>query len=593
MRYGRGRSDPDDLGDDWGDQGGRRARRLEDQAPRRSQAHMSSGQSRRMNDSRGSGRPGKPPRRSARTGPPAPTRLGRFWRAYRHKTAFAQVGYVVAALGAVVVLVAGIGAYEIYQGLLGNVDKVNVGGLSGRSVYQQQNILVLGSQERLGQDGFGNAKTYDNATYVSNSDNLLLIHLDKTHTHAVIMSIPRDTEVYEPACRTRNKYIGYGTYPAQPQAIIDGALNIGGATCAVETVKDLTGVTLDHFVEFDFNSFREMVDAIGGVTVCVPKTGYYDPASRVHLSPGIHHVTYNQALAYVRQRHDLGGADAGGDLPRIKVQQAFISSVIQEVNSKGILTDLPKLVDIASIATKALTVDTGLGTPSALIGLAKSLAHLPSKNVALITMPTLIDPSNVDRLIPEEPEDDVLFQMISSNAGWPVWQEVARGRLPLTATHDIQVRVLNGTGVGGLAFRTEKALQALGFDVISRGDTTATANTTIEYSGTAQADAAYTLGVSLRNLPAFQNLLAEPTAQNGTPGVITLVLGSDYANFGVNAPAAKGSGGKTKGNGGVADSANQKASKSSSSPAPAGPANAVQGRSAAANICNGLPLGNN
>jgi LCP family protein required for cell wall assembly len=592
MRYGSGRSGPDDLGDDWGDQEGRRARRLESQAPRRRQAQMS--QTRRRQDPRG-GRA----RRTTRSSPPARSRFGRFWRAYRSKTAFAQVGYVVAVLGAVVVLVAGIGAYEIYSGLLGNITKANVGGLTGRSVYGQLNLLVMGSQERAGQDGFGGASSYDSDTSVSNSDNLLLIHLDSTHTHAIIMSIPRDTMVYEPACKARSQ-TGTGIMGPYTQTIIDGALNIGGPTCAVRTVEDLTGVSLDHVVEFDFNSFREMVDAIGGVTVCVPPGGYYDPASRVHLSPGKHHVTYNQALAYVRQRQDLGGADAGGDLPRIKVQQAFISSVIQEVNSKGILTDLPDLLHIASIATKALTVDKGLGSSGELISLARSLAHLPAKNVALITMPYIFDPANQNRLLPEEPEDDVLFGMIRSNANWPVWQEVARGRIPLTATGKIQVRVLNGTGITGLAARTARALRALGFDVIGTGDAPPTANTTIQYTGLAQADDAYTLGVSLNQFPAAQNLLVEPKQQLGRAGAVTLILGNDYANFTVNAPG-KHPVKKSKGTGGVADSTNQKASKSSkgskspasSSPPPTGPADAVQGRSAAANICNGLPLGNN
>ena len=94
------------------------------------------------------------------------------------------------------------------------------------------NILILGSQTRDGQGpGFG----YDPNTNLS--DNLLLVHLDATHTHATVVSIPRDTMVYEPACRSR---FGNGTVPAQQQAIIDGAMNLGGPSCAVATVEHLT-----------------------------------------------------------------------------------------------------------------------------------------------------------------------------------------------------------------------------------------------------------------------------------------------------------------------------------------------------------------
>ena len=164
-----------------------------------------------------------------------------------------------------------------------------------------QNILLLGSQTRKGQGkGFGNNPSLN----TSNSDNLLLVHLDPTHTHAIILSIPRDTIVYEPGCKARpahrHRHLG-----AIPAAIIDGAMNIGGPSCAVETVKDFTGIKLDHFVMFDFNSFRAMVDAIGGVEVCVPRGGYHDKWSRLNLSAGKHLLTYNRALAYVRTRHGV------------------------------------------------------------------------------------------------------------------------------------------------------------------------------------------------------------------------------------------------------------------------------------------------
>src|SRR5215469_3931709 len=249
---------------------------------------------------------------------------------WRRQSPVAKVGYVLATLVAVVAVAASLGGFAIYRQLTGNITKVNVAGLSGRAIYGSLNILVLGSQTRLHQRGnFG----YDANPGVSNSDNLLIIHLDATHTHAIVLSIPRDTYVYEPACRER-RYIGTGVWPAQsypPGAIIDGALNIGGPSCAVQTVEALTGIRLDHFVEFNFNSFRTMVGQLGGVKVCVPPgPGYHDRAANLNLAPGVHWVDWGQALAYVRARHSLGGPDAGGDLPRIELQQAFVSSVVQK-----------------------------------------------------------------------------------------------------------------------------------------------------------------------------------------------------------------------------------------------------------------------
>jgi LCP family protein required for cell wall assembly len=488
---------------------------------------------------------------------------------------------MLASLGAVVVLVAGIGGYALYQQLVGNINYVKVGGLTHRALYGVQNILVLGSQTRQGQHGhFGQRFT---PGYVSNSDNLLLVHLDVTHTHATVLSIPRDTMVYEPACRARVPQIGTGILGPYSSTIIDGALNIGGPTCAVRTVEDLTGIKLDHFVEFNFNSFRTMVDALGGVPVCVPKTGLHDPATGINLSPGVHKVTYNQALAYVRTRHVLGGPGAGGDLPRIKLQQAFISSVLQQVNSTGLLTNSLSLYHIASIATKALTIDQGMGSISSLLHFARSLVGLRPKNVSLVTMPTITDPADQNRLLPQQPQDDVLFQMILDGT------RLHGNHLPLTPTHQIQVKVLNGAGVTGLAAQTAKALRALGFDVISRATTAPTSATTITYSGTAQADAAYTLGYSLHAFPAEQNTLVEPASLTGVPGPITLTLGSDYANFAVNAPPAHHAGKKTGTGGGVTTAGTNQSAAAASSPGPG----TLQARNAGANICQGLPLATN
>jgi LCP family protein required for cell wall assembly len=488
----------------------------------------------------------------------------------------------MATLVAVVAVVAGIGGYAVYQHFEANITKVNVAGLSGRAVYGSQNILVLGSQTRLGQRGnFG----YDANPGVSNSDNLLLIHLDPTHTHAIVLSIPRDTFVYQPACKER-RYVGTGVWPAQqypPGAIIDGALNIGGPSCAVLTVEALTGIKLDHFVEFDFNSFRTMVGQLHGVEVCVPPgPGYHDRATNLNLKPGKHWLNYTQALQYVRDRHGVGsGADAGGDLPRIELQQAFISSVVQKVNSTGLLSDIPSLLRIANTATRALTVDDSLGSTTSLLRLAESLAHLKSKNVTLITMPSTMDtyayPTYSTHLMTVEPQDDVLFQMIRTGHAWT-------GALPVKPYSSVQVHVVNATGQTGLATRTRTALRKLGFDVVSVGDAAYSANTTVDYAGLAQAEAAYTVMTALKAAPAGDNTLVEPAPQAGSPGAVTLILGADFA--GVNQPTVvKPTVKSTK------STKHRKHSSTSvaSQPAPSSSAGAVEARNAGASICSGLP----
>ncbi|MGP7996371.1 MAG: LCP family protein [Streptosporangiaceae bacterium] len=484
----------------------------------------------------------------------------------------ARIGYIACTVVVVAVVVASLGAYAIYRRLDGNISVVKVSGLSHRSIYGAQNILILGSQTRAGQrpGDLGSNPSLN----TSNSDNLILVHLDPTHTHAIVLSIPRDTIVYEPGCKARRS-VGSGIFGPYQQAIIDGAMNIGGPSCAVKTVDDLTGVTLDHFVEFNFNSFRAMVDTIGGVEVCVPRSGYHDPYSGLNLSGGRHLLTYNQALAYVRTRHGVEAeGDVGGDLPRIELQQAFMSSVIQKVNTQGILSNSVELLKIADLATRALTVDQGLDSVSKLLTLAKSLTGLHARDVTLLTMPTVIDPVNVNRLLPEEPEDDVIFQLLLDGQPWT-------GQLPVRPAGQVKVRVLNGTGTPGLAAQTAQQLRTLGFDVISTGNAPATSTTTVSYAGTAQADSAYTLMTELKSAPAAQNTLTEPAPQTGAPGPVTLTLGADFA--GVLAPGAHhGTGHADRG----------KKAKSTAPPASSGHQATVQTRNAGASICSGLPQAN-
>ncbi len=494
--------------------------------------------------------------RPARRGQPATG--GRSWRGrWRSLSTGRKIGYCTAAAITSLAVLLSLGAYGFYAKLEGNLTVINpFAGLNHRppaSASGVLNILILGSQTRDGQGpGFG----YDPGTDLS--DNLILVHLDAAHTHATIVSIPRDTMVYEPACRSRSSN---AIVPAQQQAIIDGAMNLGGPACAVATVEHLTNIRMDHFVEFDFNSFRSMVDTLGGVEVCIPQA-YDDPWSHLHLSAGKHLITGDQALAFVRTRHGVG---TGGDLGRIELQQEFISSLIQKLKSQGTLDNPVKLFDIADAATKAVTVDPGLGSIAKLLGLATTLRNLHTNDVTFVTMPTITDPANTNRLLPDEPDDDVLWQMLQHGQLW-------RGHLAAPKASQVSVRVLNGTGVPGLAHQTAAKLRKLGFKVAAIGNAPATATTTLSYPGSAQAGGAYTLA---------QALDQAPSANGNAGGGLTLTIGADFA--GVQAPphsAARHSRSQP------ADRARQVSSP------PDGTQPAVQTRNAAANICSGMPAAN-
>jgi len=494
-------------------------------------------------------------------------------------SAAAKAGYISATVVTVVAVAISLAGYALYERLDGNIKVTDVKGLSGRSDYGVQNIIILGSQTRDGQGpGFG----YDPGTNLS--DNLLLVHLDATHTHATVLSIPRDTLVYEPQCTSPSG----GIVPAQQQAIIDGAMNLGGPSCAVATVEDLTGIKLDHFIEFDFNSFRTMVDTIGGVEVCLPQA-VDDPYSGLNLSAGRHLITGNQALAFVRTRHGVGD---GSDLGRIELQQEFFSSLIQKVTSERTLENPVELYDIANTATQALTVDPGLGSVPKLLSLADTLRSLHTKNVTFITMPTILDPANNDRLLPEQPEDDMIFQMLRSDQLW-------QGGLPVTPASGVTVNVLNGTGITGLATQTAASLRQYGFRVASVGDAPYTSTTTVSYQGPGQAGGAYTLMGALQEAPAVQN---------GVAGPVTLTLGANFTGVSpppsatpAASPPASSAGNSPKAS--PAPSASPSAPAVSATPDAGqqpdgqppivpGQSAAIETRNAAANICSGLPGAN-
>ena len=153
-------------------------------------------------------------------------------------------------------------------------------------------------------------------------------------------------------------------------------------------------------------------------------------------------------------------------------------------------------------------------------------------------------------------------------------------RLPTLPARRVKVRVLNGAGIPGLAGQAAARLRKLGFDVVGVGDTTAPASTTtVTYSGTAQADSAYTLMTALKAAPAAQNLLPEPTPQTGVAGPVTLIIGSDWV--GVARPTPPHPVGK------AGHSKPQRPAATSP-----GGSGSVQARNAGASICSGLPAAN-
>jgi LCP family protein required for cell wall assembly len=299
---------------------------------------------------------------------------------------------VAACAAAGAVLLGAGGAGYVYHRLNANINSVDIdGALGGHRPAPLGNgsmdILVLGSDSRSGAN-----REYGHDSGTARSDTAMVVHLAKGHKRATVVSIPRDTLVARPACKTPSG----GTAPAQRQAMFNSAYEVGGPVCAVKTAELLTGLRMDHYVEVDFTGFKDLVNTLGGVPVTTTRA-IDDPKSHLSLAAGTHTLDGEQALGLVRTRHGVGD---GSDLGRIQLQQAFMKALMDRIGGLGLTTSPTKLFAVADTATSALTTDTGLGSVDKLMGLARGVRHLDSTNTQMVTLPVRYDPADPNRVEP-------------------------------------------------------------------------------------------------------------------------------------------------------------------------------------------------
>ncbi|MDQ6934074.1 MAG: LCP family protein [Actinomycetota bacterium] len=307
----------------------------------------------------------------------------------------------------VLVAFVGTGLFLVYRHLDNNIHGLDVTSHLGKSrptaitvagPKQPMNVLVMGNDTRQGANGNGIGGATPGL-----SDTTILLHLSASRKFAYGVSIPRDSEVKRPQCDTRSG----GSDPGGLTQFND-AFAIGGPACTIKTVEHLTGIHIDHFVVVDFVGFKTMVDAVGGVTVCVP-TEVNDTHGHIHLPAGTYNASGQQALDYVRVRNDLGAPT--GDIGRMKRQQAFIASMINKVVSAGTLTNPVRMYRFLDAATKSLTTDQSFAHLSALASLGSSLKGIGLGNVKFITVPWRPYPPDINR-VEWTPQAKLLWHLV-------------------------------------------------------------------------------------------------------------------------------------------------------------------------------------
>ncbi|MFF1442836.1 LCP family protein [Streptomyces sp. NPDC058295] len=325
-----------------------------------------------------------------------------------------------------VVLGVGVAGWVVYAKLDGNItpDDATAAELARYArerptslVKDAQNILLIGSDSRSGD---GNRK-YGRDSGTERSDTTILLHLAAGRHSATAVSVPRDLMVDVPACLRPD---GKRTEPMF--AMFNYAFQSGGSACTIRTVEKLTGVRIDHHVVVDFSGFKDMVDAVDGVEVCL-KEPIDDKAARLRLPAGRVTLDGEQALGYVRARKSLGN---GSDTDRMDRQQRFLGALVNKVQSNDVLLNPVKLYPLLDAATSSLTTDPDLASLRGLYELVRGLRDIPTEHVQFLTVPreSYVYNANRDQLV--EPEAEKLFERLRTDRPVVVSQEIPTNPAP-------------------------------------------------------------------------------------------------------------------------------------------------------------------
>ncbi len=267
-----------------------------------------------------------------------------------------------------------------------------------------QNILIMGSDTRAGE---GNDRYGSGDDGGERSDTTILLHIAADRQNATAMSIPRDLMVEIPSCRKAD-----GSRTREQFAQFNWAFAFGGTACTIRTVERLTGIRVDHHMVVDFRGFKDMVDAVDGVEVCL-REPIDDPDAHLTLPAGKQTLDGEQALGFVRARKSLGN---GSDTERMDRQQRFLGALVKKVQSNGVLLNPVRLYPVLDAATKSLTTDAGLDSLKDMYDLTRSVRGIPTEKVQFLTVPRQPYSANPNRDELVEPEAGELFRLLREDA---------------------------------------------------------------------------------------------------------------------------------------------------------------------------------
>ncbi|WP_221586138.1 LCP family protein [Microbacterium sp. G2-8] len=279
-------------------------------------------------------------------------------------------------------------------------EDIGPGAAAGAQVQTDPlNILVLGSDGRDAGDG-----AYGEDDGTRRSDSMMLVHVAEGNERIEAVQIPRDTVLDLPACTDR----GFGAFSGG-RGMINAAFNFGEG-CSVEAVEALTGVDVDHVVSMNFDGFATVVDAVGGIEVCLEEP-ISDGHSLLDLPAGQQELGGEDALALARVRYVIGD---GSDISRLENQQMVMSAIVQRATDREVLSSPTRLYALVDAITSSLTVDAGLSSVTKLAGLALRVNDAPDERITFVTMPwqpAAGDPNRVEA----SPDADIVWSALAAD----------------------------------------------------------------------------------------------------------------------------------------------------------------------------------